>query len=134
VRNRPFVPEGTADIAFMLGDLCTVGRPVESIASGTTEVAITYTKTTDVPCAVQPTRDPVRGTEVETAYGRMTILSHLLFFLIDADVRVGDLVRVNTGPYEGDHMRLTFRAAYAESHIEMDAVLDQKHTEQDTLG
>jgi len=118
----------------MLGDLCTVGRPVESIASGTTEVAITYTKTTEVPCGVQAQRDPVRGTEMDAPYGRETILSHLLFFLIEADVEVGDLVRIDTGPYTGQHLRLTFRASYPESHHEMDAVLDHKHTTADTLG
>jgi len=134
VTTRPFVPVGPADIDFLLGDLCTVGRPVEALASGTTEVAVTFTKTTNVECGVQAQRDPVRGTEVETGYGRVTVLSHLIFFLIGADVRVGDLVKITTGPYAGDHLRLTFRASYPESHHEMDAVLDQKHTEADTLG
>lgn len=132
--TRPFVPVGPADIDFLLGDLCTVGRPVESLPTGKTEVVVTFTKTTDVECGIQAQRDPVRGTEAETGYGRVTVLSHLLFFLIGADVRVGDLVKITTGPYAGDHLRLTFRASYPESHHEMDAVLDQKHTEQDTLG
>jgi hypothetical protein len=136
-RARPFTPEGSADIEWMLGDLATIGRAADDaeIAPGETEVNATpVAVATDVAVGVQAQRDPVRGTEQETEHGRETYLSHLLFFLFDTDIQVGDIVRVNSGFYTGQHLRITFIVAYSQSHLECDAIYDRDLTEADTLG
>ena len=134
---RPFTPEGPTDIGWMLGDLSTIGRPTDdaTIAPGETEVSSDPVEVaTEVPVGVQAQRDPVRGTELETEYGRVTILSHLLIYLHDVDIRVGDIVRVDSGFYTGHHLRITFIVGYEDSHLECDGVYDRDLTEADTLG
>lgn len=121
----------------MLGDLSTIGRPPDdaTIPPGETEVSSDpVAAATGIPVGIQAQRDPVRGTELETGYGRVTILSHLLFFLHDVDIRIGDIVRINSGFYTGHHLRIVFIAGYQDSHLECDAVYDRDLTDADTLG
>ena len=131
---RPFVPEGEVDISFMLGDLCTIGRFTEDIPVGATEVVQTWTKTEDVVCAVQPARQPISPQYAPSAYGTEQFASHLIFLLIGVDVAEGDLIRINSGPYTGQHVEVTYVASYAGSHHEVDGILHKEYTKDDELG
>lgn len=134
MKKRPFNPEGDAGILWMLGQLCTVARFTESYPANATEPVLVWTKQENVPCDVQPTREPVRPRYEVSGPGKELAASLIVFLDINVDVEEGDLIRVDSGPYEGYHVEVTFRASYPGSHHELDTVLQHDYTTNDLLG
>jgi len=134
MQKRPFNPEGNASILWMLGQLCRIARFTESYPANATEPVLSWTVQENIPCDVQPSREPLRPMFAYTGAGREERSSMLVFVDIAIDVDEGDIIRVDSGPYEGNHLEVTYRASYEGSHHELDTILHRDYTKNDMIG
>lgn len=106
------------------------GTPGRTVPVGKTESVWTYPdKLTGVETNVQA----MRGLDRLTNAGLEEVATHRLWFEPDVVIKVNDIVKATSGPFDGEYYRVVFMEKF-DHHIEATAKLDNDAKTADVLA